>query len=116
MGLDTIYDAAKISRREYRNRAMFLFQSFEPSAAGPAADEMQWVVMEGAEVRKYRPYALVVEISRTISGHLVKIMYDENVFTKPDTERIAVEQVEQVEEMMAADPNVLVGDFLRKAQ
>ena len=91
LGLDTIYAAAQIPRNEYGNRALFLFQPFEPAVARPAPDEMRWVVMKGAEVRMFQSYALVVEISKTLDGHLVKVMYDEDVFTERDAETAARE-------------------------
>lgn len=112
VGLDAIYDAAKINRKDFGNRALFLFQPFEPAASAPAEDEMRWVVMKGSQVRMYQPYALVVEISKTMGGYLVKIMYDESVFVKADAERIAREQVEMMEEIVKAGPGLKVVDFL----
>ena len=112
VGIDSIYEAAKISRKDFGNRALFLFQPFEPAASAPAEDEMQWVVMKGSQVRMYQPYALVVEISRTVRGYLVKIMYDESVFVKGDAEKIATEQVEMVGKMVEAGPGLKVVDFL----
>ncbi len=112
VGLDEIYTASNLSREQFGNRAMFLFQPFEPAATSPAPDDMRWVVMKGAEVRMYQPYALVVEISRTLSGHLVKVMYDEGVYGKEDAEGIAEEIVEIVEEMTERGGEVAVEKFL----
>ena len=109
--IDAIYDAAKISRKEFGNRALFLFQPFEPAASAPAKDEMRWVVMKGSEVRMYQPYALVVEISKTLSGHLLKVMYDDEVFSKADAENIATEYNEMMEKMVAG-PEVKVHELL----
>lgn len=111
VGIDTIYDAAKINRKVLGNRALFLFQPFEPAASAPAESEMRWVVMKGSEVRMYQPYALVVEISKTVDGYQVKVMYDEGVFLKADAERIAMEQIEMMEKMVS-EPELKVRDFL----
>ena len=112
VGLDAIYNAAKIDRKQFGNRALFLFQPFEPAAPGAADDVMHWVVMKGSQVRMYQPYALVVEISKTLRGHLVKIMYDESVFVKAAAERIAEEQIEMMEKMVMTRPETKVGEFL----
>lgn len=114
VGIDAIYEAAKINRKDFGNRALFLFQPFEPAASAPAENEMRWVVMKGSQVRMYQPYALVVEISKTVGGYLVKIMYDESVFVKVDAERIATEQIEMMEKMVEAGPGLKVVDFLAK--
>ena len=111
-GLDAIYDAAKIDRKQLGNRALFLFQPFEPAAPGAADDVMQWIVMKGSQVRMYQPYALVVEISKTLRGYLVKIMYDESVFDKTAAEKIAEEQIEMMEKMVMTRPETKVGKFL----
>lgn len=103
VGLDSIYAAAGISRQEHGNRALFLFQPFEPAPATAESVEggdMRFVVMKGSEVRMYQPYALVVEVSRTVSGHLVKIMFDEVVYEKCDAERIGDEIVGIVEKLV----------------
>lgn len=48
----------------------------------------------------YQPYALVVEISKTVDrGHLVKVMFDE-VLSEGDAEGFAGELVGIVEEMV----------------
>lgn len=103
VGLDDIYDAANISRTEYGNRALFLFQPFEPAAAiaaPPPKDTMKWVVMKGSEVRMYQPYALVMEVSRMLSGHLVKVMFDEGVYGRERAQGVAREVVGVVEAMV----------------
>lgn len=112
MGLDEIFAASNLSRERVGNRAMFLFQPFEPAASAPAPEEMRWVVMKGAEVRMFQPYALVVEISKTLSGHLVKVMYDEGVYGKEDAQGIAGEVVGIVEEMMERGSEVGVEELL----
>lgn len=48
----------------------------------------------------YQPYAAVVEVSRTVSGHLVKIVFDEVVYEKSDAERIGEEIVGIVERLV----------------
>ena len=58
--------------------------------------------MKGAQVRMYQPYALVVEASRTVNGHLVKVQYDDEVFTQDDAKRIAAE-VQGILEQMVQD-------------
>ena len=110
--IDSIYDSVKISRQQHGNRAMFLFQPFEPAKSEPAPDEMQWVVMKGSEVRMYQPYALVVEVSKAVSGHLVKVMYDQYVFSKLQAEEIAAKQIKIVEDMIRAGPDVRLRELL----
>ena len=111
VGLDAIYGAANVSRSQHGNRILFLFQPFEPTT-GPAPEEMQWVVMKLSEVRMYQPYALVVEISKTLSGYKLKIMYDEVTYTKADAQKIGAEHVEIVEKMRGVDPEVSLEEFL----
>ena len=57
---------------------------------------MQWIWVKGSQVRRYQPYAPVVEISKIPRGYLVKIMYDESAFVKAAAERIAEELMEKM--------------------
>lgn len=90
VGLEAIYRAAGVDRKESGNRALFLFQPFEPVAAGADGEDgrMQWVVMAKSEVRMFQPYGLVVEVGRMV-GYRVKVMFDEGGFGRSDAERIA---------------------------
>lgn len=110
ISLDDIYDAANISRTEYGNRALFLFQPFEPAAAAPPPkDTMKWVVMKGSEVRMYQPYGLVMEVSRTVSGHLIKVMFDEGTYGREGAQGVAREVVGVVEAMVGLGEGREVG-------
>ncbi|KAK0515361.1 hypothetical protein JMJ35_002740 [Cladonia borealis] len=114
VNIQAIYDAVKIDRNEYGNRTLFLFQPFEPTASGSKEDKMQWVVMKGSQVRMYQPYALVVEISKSLHGHLIKVMYDENCYMKAEAENIATEQVKIVERMIELGSDISIQAFLNK--
>ena len=117
LGLDDVYAAAGLSRASHGNRALFLYQPFEPAPPAPQEDTMKYIVMKGSEVRMYQPYALVVEISRTLSGHLVKVMYDEGYYGEEEARVVAADVVAVVEAMVAAvegaDGDVGVEGFLK---
>lgn len=120
VGLESIYHAADRSRTEYGNRVLFLFQPFEP-ASGPPKEEMRWIVMAQSEVRMYQPYGLVIEVSKVLKGHKVKVMYDETLFSKKDAKDFAAEIVGLVDEIVkdggdGEDNNddISLGKFLKK--
>ena len=99
VGLESIYRAAGQFRAESGNRVLFLFQPFEPGR-GPPSEEMRWIVLAQSEVRMYQPYALVVEVSKTVKGHKIKVMYDETLFSKIDAEGCAAEILKLVDEIV----------------
>jgi len=53
---------------------------------------MQWIVMAKSEVIMYQPYSLVVEVSRTLTGHKIKVMYDEISYSSTDATEYAEAQ------------------------
>ncbi|KAI4193807.1 MAG: hypothetical protein LQ350_008133 [Teloschistes chrysophthalmus] len=117
LSLDAIYTAAGLSRASYGNRALFLFQPFDPPAGtSPPQETLKYLVLEGSEVRMYQPYALVVEISRRAEGHLVMVMYDEDYFQAEGASRVGNEIVRTVESMIemlgGKDGSIGVEEFL----
>ncbi|KAL8961181.1 MAG: hypothetical protein Q9183_005347, partial [Haloplaca sp. 2 TL-2023] len=100
LSLSNIYRAAKLDRRTSSNRTLFLFQPFDPSAKKPDEETMQFIVLKGAQVRMYQPYALVVEVSRTVEGHLLKVMYDEGYYSATGAQAVGQEVVGIVEKMV----------------
>ncbi|KAH7028569.1 hypothetical protein B0J12DRAFT_768952 [Macrophomina phaseolina] len=97
VGLDEIYGAAGLERKEVGNRALFLFQPFEPAAQG-AGDDGRWLVMAKSRVRMFQPYGLVVEVAKALGdAHRLVVMYDEGIFTEERATGIAAEISELVE-------------------
>ncbi|KAI5863656.1 nonribosomal peptide synthase side [Durotheca rogersii] len=91
VGLDDIYKLAGVDRARYGNKALFLFQPFEPvpepTAVGGGdgeAGDMRWVVMAGSEVTMVQPYGLVVEVHRLqmTDGYKIKVTYDEKFISE----------------------------------
>ncbi|RDW70380.1 hypothetical protein BP5796_08777 [Coleophoma crateriformis] len=94
VGLGDIYDAINLSRTTHGNRALFLFQPFEPSkpASQPDADtdsveeDMRWVYMAGAKVKMNQPYGLVCEVVKILDGYKIKFTIDENVLSREEAQ------------------------------
>ena len=65
-----------------RNKVMFLYQPFEPVPNTSATDleAYGYVSLAKSEVTMHQPYALIVEAAKSHHGHVLKIMWDENVF------------------------------------
>lgn len=119
VGLNEIYAAAGLSRQEYGNRSLFLFQPFTPaSGTSPDSDdEMRWLVMAKSQVRMYQPYALVVEVSKAVNNqHKLTIMFDESTYTGAEVEGIAAEICGILDSMMDCNcseaAQMCVEDFL----
>jgi amino acid adenylation domain-containing protein len=110
--LDTIFAAAGHSSIEFRNRSLFLFQPFEPSSGAAPEDAVQWVVMKGSKVRMYQPYALVMEISKTMRGYLMKVMFDESAMSETDAASIGCEMERIVQQIVGADGSAQVDSIL----
>lgn len=90
VGLDDVYRASGLSRGEHGNRVLFLSQPFEPAARDDPNGRYRWLVMAKSRVRMYQPYALVVEVSKSLGDrHVLKVMYDGAVFDAAAAERIA---------------------------
>lgn len=100
LSLDDIFAAAKLDRGTSSNRTLFLFQPFDPAVKKPDEETMQFIVLKGAQVRMFQPYALVVEVSKTVEGHMVKVMYDEGCYSGEGARHVAREMVEIVERMV----------------
>ncbi|KAJ4311806.1 hypothetical protein N0V84_010260 [Fusarium piperis] len=90
VGLDSIYRAVGISRQTHGNRILFLSQPFEPAAQDDLEGQYRWLIMAKSKVRMYQPYALVVEVSKSLGDrHVLKVMYDDKVFDLDMVETIA---------------------------
>ncbi|KAI1995591.1 hypothetical protein LOZ51_003417 [Ophidiomyces ophidiicola] len=79
LSLDDIFAVAGLSRSEITNKVLFLFQPFEPAPSKP--ENVKWVQMKGSQITMYQPYSLVIEISKSIDSHNIRVMYDEQVFS-----------------------------------
>lgn len=90
VGLDEIYRTAGLSRETHGNRILFLSQPFEPTTGDDPNGQYRWLVMAKSKVRMFQPYALVVEVSKSLGErHVLKIMYDEGLFDAAAAEKIA---------------------------
>ncbi|KAF6815312.1 bacitracin synthase 3 [Colletotrichum sojae] len=89
VGLDEIYRTAGLSRETHSNRVLFLSQPFEPTAGDDPNGQYRWLVMAKSKVRMFQPYALVVEVSKSLGErHVLKVMYDEGLFDAAAAEKI----------------------------
>lgn len=96
VGLDEIYAAAGLSREVYGNSVLFLFQPFDPAAEAKGKPEDRWLVMAQSKVRMYQPYALVVEVAKAVGkAHVLKVMYDPDMFDREFAGRV-VKEIEQI--------------------
>jgi hypothetical protein len=92
VGMDAIYAAAGLDRSIVGNKTLFLYQPFEPAAAGEEAEKLRWIVMAKSKVRMFQPYALVVEVAKAPGNkHRLTVMYDENVYNEEKANVIAEE-------------------------
>lgn len=90
VGLDEIYRTAGLSRETHGNRVLFLSQPFEPAAGDDPNGKYRWLVMAKSKVRMFQPYALVVEVSKSLGErHVLKVMYDEGLFSATTAEKIS---------------------------
>ncbi|KAK1988893.1 hypothetical protein LZ30DRAFT_818068 [Colletotrichum cereale] len=90
VGLDDIYRVTGLSRETHGNRVLFLSQPFEPAAKDDLNGRYRWLVMAKSKVRMYQPYALVVEVSKSLGDrHILKVMYDDSIFDLAVAEKIA---------------------------
>lgn len=90
VGLNDIYRAAGHPRDTHGNRILFLSQPFEPAAKDDPNGRYRWLVMAKSKVRMYQPYALVVEVSKSLDDrHVLKVMYDDKIFDLAVAEKIA---------------------------
>jgi hypothetical protein len=116
--LTEIYRATGLERRTKENRALFLFQPFEPApqqANGvkrQVEEDMRWVYMAGSEVRMDQPYGLVCEVAKTLNGHRIKFLIDERVFSAEEAKKGVEEVCEILTKMVSGDGSVNVGTFL----
>ncbi|KAJ3943183.1 uncharacterized protein N0V96_007418 [Colletotrichum fioriniae] len=90
VGLDDIYSIAGLSRETHGNRILFLSQPFEPAAKDDPNGRYRWLVMAKSKVLMYQPYALVVEVSKSLGDrHILKVMYDDTILDLVVAESIA---------------------------
>ena len=81
VGLDAIYQAADMRRETHGNRILFLSQPFDSVNKNDPVNQYRWLVMAQSNVRMYQPYALVIEVSKSVGdSYSLKVMYDETVF------------------------------------
>lgn len=104
VGLTEIYAAAQVSRQEFTNTGLFLFQPFDPPAK--QGEEMRWVVMAASEVRMPQPYGLVFEVMKMKEGWKFKIGYDARAFDREGAEGVGRELEEIVRGLVEGDMDV----------
>ncbi|OHF00460.1 hypothetical protein CORC01_04210 [Colletotrichum orchidophilum] len=98
VGLDDIYGVTGLSRGTHGNRVLFLSQPFEPAAKDDPNGRYRWLVMAKSKVRMYQPYALVVEVSKSLGDrHILKVMYDDTIWDLAVAEKIADDIVALIE-------------------
>lgn len=100
VGMSDIHKACRASRERLDNRVLFLFQPFEPKAASSATAEcMKWVTMAHSEVKMPQPYAVVVEVAKTIDdGHRLSLAYDDQVWSEEEARK----EAEFIEDILLA--------------
>ncbi|GJC78679.1 nonribosomal peptide synthase sidE [Colletotrichum liriopes] len=110
IGLDHIYQAAGFDREEVGNRALFIYQPFEPAPKDDPNADFRWLIMAKCKVRMPMPYALAVEIHKAVGKtHSLKLSYDTAVLDAEAAGRAADEIVEVIHRMIN-----LKGDMLEK--
>ncbi|EXL90525.1 hypothetical protein NOF04DRAFT_20553 [Fusarium oxysporum II5] len=101
VGLDDIYRAASLDRQQVGNRALFIFQPFEPAPKDDPNVDYRWLIMAKCKVRMPSPYALVVEVHKAPNNtHSLKISYDQAIIDPDKAGKIADEITEIVDKMM----------------
>ncbi|KAK1623103.1 hypothetical protein BDP81DRAFT_454803 [Colletotrichum phormii] len=109
VGLDDTYGVAGLPRETHGNRILFLSQPFEPAAKDDPNGRYRWLVMAKSKVRMYQPYALVVEVSKSLGDrHLLKVMYDDTILDLTVAENIADDIVALIEVLADATTADLV--------
>ncbi|OOF92826.1 hypothetical protein ASPCADRAFT_133220 [Aspergillus carbonarius ITEM 5010] len=115
VGLEEIYRAAGRDRWDQDkggNQVMFLFQPFEPRPQYDGDQIMDYVVLPKSEVTMFQPYALVVEFAKAVTGHRVKVMYDERYFGLEEAKGIKEWIFEAVEHMCEIGGKGTIGEVL----
>ncbi|KAK5998071.1 Nonribosomal peptide synthase sidE [Cladobotryum mycophilum] len=115
VGIEDICEANGVTREDCGNRALFLFQPFEPAAPGAAQVQTQkWVVMAKSQVTMPQPYAIVFEVMKTAdpNGYKLKFAYDNTVWTKEEVE-VETEVVEQMLRTIVENQGAKIGDVFQ---
>jgi amino acid adenylation domain-containing protein len=94
-----IYEACRETRNTAANRALFLFQPFEPVTG--SVKHMRWMVMAGSSVQMAIDYALHLEVSKTSSGYKLNLKYDTELYSPGTAKEMAETTVHLLQEMMA---------------
>lgn len=122
VSIDDIYRSCGdgLSREDFANQALFLFQPFEPATSSPSSETVaggelqQWLVMAKSEITMPQPYAVVFEVVRTehVDRYKLKFAYDSSFWTREEVEQ----ELLTFEKMVARaveEADALVGDVLR---
>ncbi|KAJ6059370.1 hypothetical protein N7444_003009 [Penicillium canescens] len=114
VGLHEIFNASGLSRTTASNRCLFLYQPFEPAANSEESESDRWLVMAKSKVRMYQPYALVVEVAKSLNNrNRLTVMYDTDVFNEEGAHRIASEIAALVDQIAdLSGQNVSLQQFL----
>ncbi|PWY85083.1 acetyl-CoA synthetase-like protein [Aspergillus heteromorphus CBS 117.55] len=112
VGVEDICRACGISREESANRALFLFQPFEP--AGAPEQYQRWVIMAKSAVTMPQPYAVVFEVIKTAdpNAYKLKFAYDQSVWTSEEVKEEA-RVVERMLSTVVEKSDARIDDILR---
>ena len=111
VSMDDAYAAAGLGREEKGNNSLFIFQPFE-KPTGPPRKDMRWIVLALSEGRMRQPYALVEEISKTLSGYRLTIKFDDTFITPEEARGFAEHQIALIKKIVKADMNMKLSDLL----
>ncbi|XP_065626039.1 nonribosomal peptide synthase sidE-like [Quercus suber] len=85
LSIRDIYSSADLDRQSDGNKILFLYQPFEaPAPQEQLRSTIPFITMAGSQVRMRQPYAMVCQVKRTSSKHLVQFTFDENVLSRED--------------------------------
>lgn len=108
VGLDQIYQAAKMDRSQVGNRVLFIFQPFEPASPTDPEAHLRWLVMAKCKVRMPTPYALAVEVHKAPGKtHSLKLSYDRSIFAPEAAGQVADEIAEMIHRLCSLSGNLV---------
>lgn len=110
--MSEIYHLNGLPREENTNKALFLFQPFDPPAQNKADEDMRWVVMAKSEVTMPQPYGLVFEIVKLVKGWKLKIGYDTSCYDEDGAREVAEEIKAIVGRMVEVSKETLLEEVM----
>lgn len=102
VGMEDIYGACGTTREGMTNRALFLFQPFEPVTPS-RVKFLKWVTMAQSEITMPEPYAVVFEVAKTVdNGYKLKFAYDTAVWGSEEANQ-EVEIIKKILDKVSGD-------------